>query len=227
MVNPIPGPGGPIIPGPDADAVLWMLGFAAAWDETNFGASSPDAAALSSAAGDFESALQVASDPATRTSTTIALKRAARDVAEVLFRQAAGLARTAYLAGDVDGSMLTQLGLRIPDTTRTSVNPPAFAPIAGAVSAAVGVCLVQFTQVDWSTGEEVSTRGFARYCAGIQMQRKAGSGEWTDRGIRKRLKHPDDTSELALGTVVQYRGRYVMLNGSTGPWSSVVSGAVL
>lgn len=220
MTVPIPSTGSDVLPPQDAAYGLFVNAFAAAWVPATFNAVLPTAASLVILANDFNAALVTSTDPATRTPVTVADKDTERAIASIAFRAAIRAAQSAYLAGTVSEAQLNALGVRANSLIRTPVNAPSFAPLLASDGSLTGQTRLRLTQVDPTTGVAVTTRGFARNIIGVEVQRKVGSGDWMTRFTAKRTKLFDVTTDVAVGTVLLYRSRYITATGLVGPFSS-------
>jgi len=115
------------IPAKDIDAEAWSANFATqiANDPTAFGLDASDSTAITAAAEDYANALQLATDPATRTAPTIADKDAKRASMEGTLRSYAQLVNANPAVTD---QQRTDIGVTVRSTQRTPTPPPTDVP---------------------------------------------------------------------------------------------------
>ena len=115
------------IPARDADFAQWLENFATliAAAPTSYGLTAGDATAISNQNNAFQAAYALATDPATRTTPTIAAKDGARASAEAVVRPFAIQIRN---NSAVSVELKAGLGLTIPSTTPTPIPAPIVAP---------------------------------------------------------------------------------------------------
>lgn len=227
MPNLVPGPGKPILPGPDEDFLAFATNFSTIWDPTTFQSEAPGTGNITGAANAFQNALSIATDPATRTTATIATKDARRKSLENLLLAAIRVAVAAFRRGSATSADLLLLNIRVPKTVPTPIAAPVYAPLLGVQGARPGFAELRVTHV--VDGQAVNTRSFPYGCTGVEISRSTGTS-WTSLGIRRRVNLLMDTSDLVNGTIASYRVRYVTARGLAGPWSDsimvpVVNGA--
>lgn len=124
----------PYIPARDADFNVWILNFSAVLTAapTSYGLVAADAVIVSGVKNSWVTAWGLASAPATRTSSTIAAKDAARLSAETIIRPyAVGIS----LNPAVSNANKTTIGVTVRSTVPTPVPPPITAPILNVQSA--------------------------------------------------------------------------------------------
>ena len=125
------------IPDQDPQALIWMQAFASGLS-TNpalYMVTAPDAATVSAAVGAFATALPIATNPATRTEVTVALKDDARTSAEQVCRQFAILIK--YNAGISDPDKIA-IGVRPVNPTREPIECPQTSPLLNVIAATPG-----------------------------------------------------------------------------------------
>lgn len=225
MPLPVPGPDSDVLPGPDADFDVFAVGFAPTWNPADANVLSPLSADLVTEAASFTGLLQQATDPATRTPVLVAAKDTQRGILSGMLREAIRSAVTAYRVGFMTGAQLTLLGIRIPDLSSTPVLAPVDAPLLGLESVTLGFVRLRVTQV--YDAVPVSTRKFPVGYGGVELSMNVGGAGWVHRRLVKRVNVVEDVSDLANGSVVQCRVRYVTQTGLVGPWSDPVTASVL
>lgn len=227
MPNLTPGPGKPILPGPDEDFLAFAQNFSAYWEPANFGSEAPSEPVIQNATNTFATALAAATNTVTRSRVTIQGKDDTRRSLEALLLNAVRVAIAAFRRGDADGTQLLALNIRVPKTVPTPIGAPVYAPLLGLQGARPGFAELRVTHV--VDGQAVNTRQFPYGNTGVEISRSTGT-TWTSLGIRRRVNLLMDTSDLANGVIASYRVRYVTARGLTGPWSDsimvpVVNGA--
>lgn len=133
----------PYIPAPDSAFALWLANFSAKITAapTTYGLVSGDATAIAAVATPFATAFAVATDPATRTSSTIATKDTARANAELTVRP---YAVRISLNPAVDDSDKVDVGVTVKITTPTPVPAPTVAPILSLISQSFGTATLAY-----------------------------------------------------------------------------------
>lgn len=221
---------GDIIPLNDADLLVWLVAFNATYDPLEVGIVTPLASTVSTRFVNYQSALNAASNPTTRTTFAITFKNATKALIVDSIRAIYGQLAARNLAGfaDCSDTVLNSLGFHAPDKTRTQAPIPAYAPLISFVSSGQAQSVSRITQIDQVTGLARSTRYFARNLAGAEIQVKlAADTAWTSLGVVRRAIVRIDTSLYANGALLSVRCRYANRRGESSPWSDVVSGAVV
>lgn len=120
----------PYIPAKDADASAWATNFATvvAADEVKYQVTVGQSASLVSLAAAFAAALVLATDPATRTSGTIAAKDTARAALEAYARPIATTISINPAIADIDK---VAAGVTVRANGVTPIPPPVIAPQLG------------------------------------------------------------------------------------------------
>jgi hypothetical protein len=215
------GPNADVLPRTDADFNAFAANFAAGWVPATFGVTAPLAATITTQSGDFTTALNAATDNSTRTPVTVATKDAQRALLSNTLRDAIRSATAAYRSGVVGATAqaLLALNIRPPKLTRTPISQPIYPPVLQIAGLAIGTTELRVVQVDQQTGQEVTARQFAYGISGVELQRKAGAGEWEIVQSRKRAKLSVSTAGIVLGTALLFRARYVTAKGLSSPWS--------
>lgn len=130
------------IPAPDADFLAWMDNFATLLtaDPTAYGEDAPSALVVQNAFDAFDAAYTLATNPATRTSPTIADKDAERVNLDAAARP---VAQRINARSSVTNTQRSDLGITIRKTTRTPVPAPVTAPALTLRSQIAGVANLQ------------------------------------------------------------------------------------
>lgn len=219
---------GSYIPAPDADFNTWAVNFDTllAANPTAYGETSGTAAPVTAAVGAWGAAYTLATDPSTRTPSTVADKDAARAAAEATIRPIANRINANALVTNMQRS---DLGLTIRKTTRTPIPAPTTAPTVALVSAIKNSHTLQIRDEATPTSK---AKPFG--VIGCELWRSIGLTAATDPSqctlARVTGKTPTNvsTDPADSGKVCTYFARWQTRSGpggvaQTGPWSSVLS----
>lgn len=219
----MPGNNNPYIPTTDADLLTWATNFDAVItaNPTDYGLIAGQATAFDVLRDAYAAALTLATDPATRTSVTVAAKDAAKAAMVTNARQ---LARVALAFPTVTPGDLTAAGLIVRNTVPTPIPAPTTVPLVSFL-ASIGKTITLDFADELTPSKKYKPFGVT----GLQLFLKTGAvapaspddcqliqtlGRWPAR---------IDLSTLAAGTVCHFIGRWVTRRGLTGPQSAVVS----
>lgn len=122
------------IPQRDNDLSLWSLNFTTLLTAVpaNYGLTAPDAVIVANVVNPFITALNVATDPGTRTSATIATKDATKSAMLAIVRP---YAQRIKLSAAVSDARKIAIGVGIRDTTPSPVPTPTTQPLMSIVAA--------------------------------------------------------------------------------------------
>lgn len=213
----------PYIPARDANALLWMNAFSSgiSADPAKFELSEADAETISQAVSEFQEALAVATNEATRTKGTVNTKDTKRNAAETLCRHYA--VQIKHNAGISDASKL-DIGIRPVNNDRSPIFCPQTSPILSIIAATPGAHTLRYSD---SFTPDSAKRPFG--AAALQLFGYIGD-EVTDNVS---LAHLIDTATrnpvVAVfqpeddGKMITYFGKWIGRRGDTGPWSLGVS----
>jgi hypothetical protein len=211
------------IPDRDADALLWMNAFSSgiSADPAKFELSEADAEAISQAVSEYQEALAVATNKATRTEETVNVKDTKRNAAKTLCRHYA--IDIKFNSGISDAEKIA-IGVRPVNTDRSPVFCPQTSPILSIIAATPGAHTLRYSD---SFTPDSAKRPFG--AAALQIFAYIGD-EITDN---ENLAHLIDTATrnpvVAVfqpeddGKMITYFGRWIGRRGDTGPWSLGVS----
>lgn len=219
------------LPSTDSGLAAWALNFATLITATPaaFGLVAGDAVDITTAQTAFAAALVTATDPATRTSATIAAKDSAKiALLEVVRPYAVQIS----LDSGVTNENKVAVGVTVRSTTPTPIPAPVVAPAIQLVKAIPLEQQLQVRQV--GSTSKAKPQG----CIGIEIARSVGTVAATDPAqltiIGTYGKTPLLQSFLAedQGKVVTYAARYVTRSGpggvaQKGPWSALLSVTVM
>lgn len=142
----------PYIPTKDADLVTWGLNWATLLngDPARYGVTSPEAALQQTNYDDFSAAYTLASDPTTRSPTTVAHK----DGTKALFlADARALAAIVRANRGVTNDDKIALGLNIPDPVPTPIPQPTSVPNFTILGATPSLHTIQYKDSEIATGK--------------------------------------------------------------------------
>jgi len=212
------------IPAKDADFDPWLNNFQSliAADPADYGLVAGDATTITAAYTAWHSAYLTATNPSTRTSPAIAQKDALRLSAEATVRPyAQQISRNA----GIDPSLITGLGLNLPNPTRPPVPPPTTVPSLTLVSATFLRHILSYRDTSLGPTKKKPTGAKA-----IEIYRSVGTVAATDpaqcRLYQQWTKSPNtsDFSAEDRGKQATYFARWVTQSGpggtaQPGPWS--------
>jgi hypothetical protein len=133
----------PYLPNKDQDFNAWLNNFSAliTANPATYGLVPGDAVIIAAQQTAFSAALTLATDPGTRTAPTVAAKDAARVIAEATVRPyATAISRNPA----VDPGDKSDVGVTIPDPSRTPIPAPTSAPVLSTRSATIGSTVVDY-----------------------------------------------------------------------------------
>jgi hypothetical protein len=214
----------PYIPASDAGFDAWLINFDAivAVDFADYGISAPQAAALTSATGDWTTAYAAATNPATRTPVTVADKDAARAAAESLARTLAQIIKS--FDPPVDPGVLTSLGLTVDSFPPTPVPEPTTFPVLDILQATPQQHKLQYRD---SLTPETKAKPYG--VISMELWVAIGTAPAPDPStavfIATQTKSPFFVTHdpADAGKVATYVARWLTRTGKLGPWSSGVS----
>lgn len=213
----------PYIPASDAGFASWLLNFRTLVD-VNFaayGVSGPQVTAIDAADTAYQAAFLLATDPSTRTPSTIAAKNTAKFDALTTVRP---IAQEINARPTVTDMMRSDLGLTIRKTVPTPINAPTTFPLLDILNATPGIHTIQYRDSDTPTTK-------AKPFGALQMELYRAVGV---------AAAPDPTTAVFVATITKspflvaqdptdagkiatYFSRWLTRTGLLGPWSSGVS----
>jgi hypothetical protein len=213
----------PYIPTTDAGVRDWLANFAA-YITLNFAALGlvvGDSATINAANSTYQSAYITAISPATRNTSTIAAKDAAKANALFICRPYAQLLNA---RPTVTNLQRAALGLTIRDRTPTSLPAPVTQPLLEIINATPGEHLIRF-----SDALTPASRRKPENVTGLQLYRTIGPAPTIDPvpatfvGVFTRNPLGVDTPAGSQGDMATYFGRWMNRKGEVGPWSAPAS----
>lgn len=222
----------PYIPSPDADFALWLDNFATliAADPTDYGLIAGDATAISAVNTDFQASFLLATNPATRTSATIAQKDADRAAATATVRPYAVQISRNMAVSDL---LKTGVGVNLPNSTRTAIPTPLTSPVLMLASAAPG-----FHNLGYEDATTPGSKAKPFGAIGMEIFVKIGTAPVSDPAEATYLltgtKSPLQISHSGgdAGKWASYFARWVTRSGvggisSAGPFSAPLSAVIM
>lgn len=212
------------IPTQDSQAAIWMVAFAAtiAAAQADYKVTLAESAQVTLVSGAYNTALEVATNPNTRTAAAIAAKDEARATAELYIRP---IATRISANPTISAELKVTAGVTLRSAGSTPVPAPTIAPQLGIRSLIPGQATVEASNP--TNGKPVKPAGVI----GIELAAVTGTaftsdpsaavplGTWT-RGICRVALPP-----TASGQKISMFARYATRSGpngqaQTGPWSA-------
>lgn len=210
----------PYIPAKDADFSNWSANFATviAANPANFGLVTADATAISAADSAFQAAYNLAINPATRTSVTVAAKDVQKASTLITERTYAQIIQNN--AGVSDGNK-TAAGLTVRKTSRTPIPAPGTAAILGYIGSTPGVTTLNYKDTSTPT-----TKG--KPFGALQLEiwydvPTTGSpvlGSAAFGGLFTKSPLAFTNPAGSAGKTIGFWARWVTRRGLVGPWSA-------
>lgn len=222
----------PYIPSQDAAFDAWLANFSALITAVpaNYGLTAPDDVIIAAAYTDWNAAYLLATNPATRTSPTIAAKDAERALAEQIVRPyAISISRNPA----VTNLNKTAVGVNLPNTARTPIPPPLTVPGLTLIGAIHFVHTLGFRDTSTPT-----TKAKPFGAIGMELWRTLAVGPATDPATATQIgvltKSPNTIGYTSpdVGKTATYWGRWVTRSGpggnaQQGPFSAALSALVI
>lgn len=215
------------IPARDADFDAWSSNFATviAANPSAYGLAAADATAITNAYTLWSAAYTLATNPSTRTTPSIAAKDVQKAASLVTFRAYATIIQANQ---GVSNDAKADAGLTIRSAGRTPVPAPATAPILGFVGATPLVHTLTYRDTSTPTSK-------AKPFGALQLEiwRSVGltapSGPETTSFVGLYTKSPLAVNFISadVGKTAWYYGRWVTRRGLVGPWSALLSAAIV
>lgn len=220
MPSLVSGPGRDLIPSRDEDLLSFATNFAFQWANVpeEAGLTFPLASEITDVVQEFETALLLASNPASRTVPNVAAKNVRRAALVSLLRIAARNCQSSFRAGLLTAAQLALFGLRQADPP-SPILAPTDAPLIDVVSVGVDTVTLRVNQV--VNGQAVTLRRFPSGVVGVEWTFTSGT---TSRVVSvNRVNVSADTTDFANGAIVRVCGRYYTRRGLVGPVSQEVT----
>lgn len=213
----------PYIPNADGAAASWAINFDAivAVDFASLGVTAPEAAAITLAVSDYTAALTLATDPLTRTPVTIAAKNTAKAAMLATVRP---IAQRIAINPLIDDMTKTSLGLNPHNAAPSPIAAPTTFPLLDILRATPGQFRLQYRD-----SETPDTK--AKPYGVVHMERWVSIGMVVAPSPDAAVYFGPQTKSPGVldfqigdaGKIATVFGRWVNVNGLTGPWSSGVA----
>jgi hypothetical protein len=211
------------IPQGDAALQLWAANYSSliTASPTTYGLIAGDATATAAALATYATQLTAATNPATRTSVTVAAKDSARATLVALIRSQVNKIQA---VPTVTPTQKTSLGITVRSTTRTPVPAPTTRPLMTVVRSNGPV-------LDVRINDELTpdTRALPFGVLLCEVYIKLGVSPGTDISTYRLLAQTGrsvnqfDVTDVAAGAVMNFITRWVNRRGQPGPQSDVVA----
>jgi len=213
----------PYIPPKDADLALWAQNFSdlITANPATYGLLPADAVAIAASNATWQAAFIVATNPATRTTVTIAAKNAAKVAFIALARTYGSQIR---INPGVTNADKLDLGLNLPNNSPSPIPPPVTWPILALPSAGPGL-----HEVRYADSSSPASRAKPPLVVQLQLFRGVAVAAIVDpaltsflAGVTKNPYQSTFSDPADTGKVATYFGRWLNRNGQVGPWSAPV-----
>jgi hypothetical protein len=188
---------------------------------TAYGLTAGNATTISTAVNAFTSAYTTATDPSTRTSSSVAAMRVAKANMIVVVRQFAAIIRANPA---ITAEQLSDLGLTVADTEPTPIPAPTTFPLLDVVKATPNR-----HELRYSDSESPDSRAKPPGATSLQLFRVVDDAEVTSPtgaslvGMFTTNPVRIDSSPDDAGKTATYFARWVTRRGLIGPWSNGTS----
>lgn len=220
------------IPADDATLDAWSANFSGLITAapTTYGLIAGDAVAIAAVVDPWHLAYVAATNPATRTSVTIAAKDAAKTLMLPVVR---GYAQTISRDPSVDNGDKTAVGVNLPNSARPRIPAPTTQPTLALVAAVHNQQTLSYKD---QTTPTTKAKPFG--AIGIDLRQGIATTPFTDptqcAPLGTITKSPTNiaTSSGDVGKLATYFGRFVTRSGpggvaQFGPWSAALTVAIV
>lgn len=220
------------IPARDAAAAAWGTNFAAliAADPPAYGLTAGNAADITTATGDFTTALATATNPGTRTPATVAAKDGARAAMENVCRP---FAMQIQANASVTDEQRTALGLTVRKVDPTPVPTPTEVPALKLIGQTPGVVNLGYagTNGPKSKNKPEGVKGVEIWAA-VGTLPAIDPGQASYRGTVTKSPFGMEFAGSDKGKIVTFFARYTTAGGTggknlVGPWSAPLATTVI
>lgn len=211
------------LPTREADLSLWTANFATLTtaNPTIYGLTSGQALQYATLNGVWQSALNTASDPSTRTTPAVAAKDDAKANVKAYSR---ALAAVVQAYPSITSDLLADLGLTVRDTGRTPTPPPATFPIVSILSTAShGAVLAIADQNTPSARRRPLGVTAAQIFVSFGPTAPTGIDQMTLLGLQTRTPQNWDCGVNNTGARAWFVARWLNRRAETGPISTAAS----
>lgn len=214
------------IPAGDSDLLDWSANFNTKLTAapTDYGLVAGDATAYAALHTDYNTKLTAATNPATRTSVTIADKDTSRDTLVAKARQLVRIIQASTATDDADRA---ELQIAIPDTAPTTIAPPSSKPV-------VNIEQIQNLAHKLRVRDELTptTNAKPEGALGAEVWRKIGPGEPLSiaecdyMGLATSRFFTATHEAGDVGKTAYYILRWINAKGEAGPTADQVSATI-
>jgi hypothetical protein len=192
---------------------------------TTYGLMASDATAIAALVDAFDAALTLATDPSTKTKTTVLARDAAKSAMLPVLRH---YAQTIKLNDGVTNEEKGALGLTIDDTQRTPIPAPSTQPICNIVAATPLRHALRFADAATPAKRAKPDGVLAlelHYFVGDDppVSPDATGGTTIFYGLITRQPYAVVHEPVSVGKTATYYARWITRTGLVGPWSAPVS----
>lgn len=220
------------IPAKDADFALWASNFSAliTATPTAYGLIAGDAVAIASVNSPFQAAFLLSTNPATRTSPTVATTRGARASAEAVMRP---YAMRINANQSVTNAQRLNLGLTVRVTTPTPIPAPATSPALVLVAAVPGQMELQYRDSSTPTAKAKPFGAVAlALFSKVAATPTADPADATFAALVTKTPFLVPFTSPEAGQTATFFARWVTASGPSGiaqngPWSAPLSVVVV
>jgi hypothetical protein len=213
------------IPSRDSDLDAWLTNFKSliAASPTTYGLQTSDSTVITTAYNSWHAAYLAATNPTTRTHSTILTKNEQKASVLGVVR---GYAATIRANRAVTDENKNNLGLHVPSGTRTPVPPPSTSPVLEVVDTESGTQALAVRD----TGSP--RRGKPAGVAGVLVYRAVTTDPVSVPGDTAFLVFTSKTGVTSnfttgdRGKMATYFARWTNAKGEVGPWSDAVSAPI-
>jgi hypothetical protein len=185
---------------------------------------SADSAAISAAVNSFDLALQVASNPSTRTPVAIGAKDDARTAAEQICRQFAGVIKHNAGISDPDKQAI---GVRPVNNSREPIECPQTSPLLNIIAATPGTQTLRYSD-SMTPDSPAKPFGASDILLFVAIGTAPVTNPASAQFYGKFTKNPLAVNFNAAdnGKQATYFARWASRRGQVGPWSNPISMAI-
>jgi hypothetical protein len=222
----------PYIPAQDGAFDAWFQNFSAliTANPTTYGLVSGDATTIAASYTTWHAKFLAATNPATRTSPTVAAKTAQRGLSEQLLRP---YAISISQNPAVTNLSKTAVGVNLPNTSRTPVPAPTTSPALSLASAIHNLQTLNYYDTSTPT-----TKAKPPGATGLELWQLIATTPGTDvsladlYGMCTKSPVTIGTASGDVGKIATYWGRWATKSGpggqyQVGPWSAPLSVAIV
>jgi hypothetical protein len=214
------------VPAKDQDLKAFTLNFSTKITAApaTYGLTAGQATAFAALYATFATALTAATDPATRTSVTVAAKDTARQAIVFSLRQ---LARVVQSTPGISPANLETLGLTVRQTVPTPIPPPTTKPVV-----AVERTLSQALQCRFSDETTPTSRSKPFGAVSCEVRATAAlvppasADAATFKGMASRVPFTISFDAGDVGKTAYIYARWLNAKGEVGPWSTVTTSTI-